>query len=57
MRSDAPNLVQVLEDTLKRIQRTSELAPDDPAMVELERSLVRAIAELELQRRDESSAA
>lgn len=57
MRSDAPNLVQVLRDTLQRIERSNELLPDDPALLELQRSLLRIIAELELAREDESPAA
>jgi hypothetical protein len=43
-------LIELLRSTLKRLEETSGLEPDDPKMVEFKNSILRAIAELELQR-------
>ena len=54
-----PSLVDVLRSALKRLEHNEELTPDDPRLVELRRSLLRTIAELESRRHDphESSVA
>jgi hypothetical protein len=44
---ETPNLVDMLWSTLKQLERSLELSPDDPALLELQHHLVRLLAELE----------
>lgn len=48
-----PSLADVLRSTLKRLEHNEELAPNDPHLAELRRSLLRTIAEIESRRQDE----
>ncbi|HTX40609.1 MAG TPA: hypothetical protein VMD25_02180 [Acidobacteriaceae bacterium] len=54
-----PSLADVLRSTLRRLEHNEELAPNDPRLIELRRSLLRTIAEIESRRSDkhDSSAA
>lgn len=45
-----PTLVDVLRSTLRHLEETEELRPDDPALLEIKSSIVRAIADLEISR-------
>jgi hypothetical protein len=42
---------------LMRIREIEKLQPDDPALLELQRSILRTITELELRRNSSSAAA
>jgi hypothetical protein len=53
----APTLIDLLRSTLKQMERDEEFSPDDPAAMELKASLLRAIAELELRKAGNISAA
>jgi hypothetical protein len=44
------NLIEVLRKTLERLEEHEELNPNDPAVIELKRHLLRIIAELEIAR-------
>ena len=46
----ALDLIEMLQATLRHLEQTQELSPDDPALLELKQSLVRIIAELEIIR-------
>ena len=46
----SPALIQLLRSTLQRLEESSGLDPDDPKLVEFKNSILRAIAELEVQR-------
>jgi hypothetical protein len=48
MNPTSSRLVKVLRSTLNRIERSEELAPDDPALTELKESVLSKIAELEV---------
>ncbi len=48
MTRPSPKLIQVLRSTLNRLQKSEELAPDDPALAELKESVLSKIAELEV---------
>lgn len=48
--SHTPDLIDLLRQTLKQLEETQDLLPDDPTLVELKRSLVSAIAELRVAR-------
>ena len=50
--SDTPkpvseNLIQVLRTTLQEVEESSELPQDDPVMIELKRTLTRALSDLD----------
>jgi len=45
-----PSLSEVLRTTLRRLEHDEELAPNDPALIELRRTLLRAIVEIESRR-------
>jgi hypothetical protein len=47
-----PSLIDVLRSTFEQLEQTIELRPDDPAVRELKRSVLAAIAELEVQKSD-----
>jgi hypothetical protein len=42
-----PNLIEGLRFTMEEVERTSGVAPDDPALVELKSILSRRVAALE----------
>jgi hypothetical protein len=44
-----PVLISVLRKTVEGVEEALKLNPDDPAMVELKTSLLRALAELEIK--------
>jgi hypothetical protein len=41
------NLIAILRSTLQEVEETSELSQDHPVMVELKRTLTRALSDLE----------
>lgn len=43
-RDNMPILVGALRSALKRLEEQEELAPDDPALLEIKRSILRTIA-------------
>lgn len=43
-------LVDVLRSTLRHLEESEELQPDDPALHEIKTTILRAIAELEISR-------
>jgi hypothetical protein len=47
-----PSLIDVLRSTFEQLEQTIELRPDDPALRELKRSILIAIADLEGQKAD-----
>ena len=55
--SYALDLIELLEETLKRLESVEALSPNDPALLELKRSIVRTIAELEILKQEKSDAA
>ncbi len=52
-----PDLIHLLRQTLERLQETQDLLPNDPALLELKRSIVSAIAELKIATNGKSRAA
>jgi hypothetical protein len=52
-----PDLIELLQETLERLESTQDLKPDDPTMLELKSSIVRAIAELSIAKFRKSQAA
>jgi hypothetical protein len=44
------NLVEILRKTVTHLEEKSEIGPDDPALGEIKRNLLRVIVELELQK-------
>ena len=50
-------LIELLEGTLKRLELVEGLSRNDPALLEVKRSIVRSIAELEIQKLAKSDAA
>jgi len=44
------NVIDILRNTLQRLEESTNPAPDDPAVHELKRHIVRSIAELEVIR-------
>ena len=47
---EAPNLIDILADTLREVQESLKLNPDDPALKNLKTSILRRIADLQMQR-------
>ncbi len=43
-------LLELLRSTLQHLEETEDLRPDDPALLEIKSSILRAIAELEIMR-------
>jgi hypothetical protein len=41
------SLLEILRSTVVQVEKNSDLAPDDPAVVEFKRTIMRSIAELE----------
>jgi hypothetical protein len=50
MMQSSPGLIEVLRSTLEQLERSPERRHDDAAMRELESSILRAIAELEVKK-------
>ena len=50
MRRFAPNLVEMLRSTLRKLQESIDLDPHDPALRGLKSALLRDLAELEMSR-------
>lgn len=50
MRRFAPNLVEMLRSTLRKLQESIDLDPHDPALQHLKSALLRDLAELEMSR-------
>jgi hypothetical protein len=46
----SPNLVQILRSTLLRLEQSREFSPDDLALREFKRSVLRLIADLQLRK-------
>ncbi len=53
----SPNLVDVLRSTLDRLEKSEELASDDPALTELKESILSNITELEVAKTPKPPAA
>lgn len=53
----ARDLIDVLRSTLAQLEKSQDIAPDDPSLVELRNSIVRTIAELEIARLRKADAA
>jgi len=51
-----PILVGALRSTLRRLEEREELAPDDPALKEIKRSILRAIVSREIESSEEAAA-
>lgn len=49
------SLAEILQSTLQRLEETSDLRQDDPAVIELKKHIVRAIAELEITKASHST--
>lgn len=47
-----PTLIDLLRSTLKRLEETPGVGPDDPKLVEVKNSILRSIAELEVRKQD-----
>ena len=52
-----PDMIELLQATLKQLEQNEDLSPEDPAFVELKHHIVRILAELELIRLRKSDAA
>jgi hypothetical protein len=50
MQFSSPTLIDLLRSTLRRLEENSELDPADPQLRELKGSILRSIAELEIQK-------
>jgi hypothetical protein len=46
----SPGLITVLQSTLKQLEQTEEMGPEDPALLELKRSIARILAEREIKK-------
>ena len=57
LQPQTPDLIDLLRQTLEQLERTEDLHPDDPTLIELKRSLVTAIAELKIAKNGRSRAA
>jgi hypothetical protein len=51
------DLVELLQKTLKQVEEVEKLSPDDPALLQLKRHILRAIAELKVAQNGRSMAA
>ncbi len=47
-------LVEVLRDTIRRLEQSIDVSPDDPALLELKRIILLKIASIELEEDRES---
>lgn len=50
MKHHSPNIIEILRSTLERLEKRVRLCPDDPALRELRRQVLRLIVELEVER-------
>jgi hypothetical protein len=48
-----PTLIETLRRTVEQIEEREKLNPLDPSLIELKRSVIRKIAELEIEERGE----
>ena len=51
-----PEVVEAARSALERVEQTEELSPDDPAMVQVQHTIVRSMAELEIRKPVDASA-
>jgi hypothetical protein len=51
-----PSLIEILRKTLRALEKNEEFGRNDVAVKELRRSVARAIAELEIAKRDKNAA-
>ena len=52
----SPTLLQVLSSTLQRLEEARELSPDDPALQEFKRSILRLMADLQMKKESRKDA-
>lgn len=52
-----PDLIELLQETLERLETTQDLKPDDPVLLEVKNSIARTIAELSVAKFRKSQAA
>jgi hypothetical protein len=50
-----PDLVDLLRDMLERVEQSRELPPHDPILEELKRSILLAIAQVNITRRGKAA--
>jgi hypothetical protein len=50
------DVIELLQETLERLETTQQLKPDDPILLQLKQHVVRTIAELEIQQSGKSKA-
>lgn len=55
--SPTRTIVEILLDTLVELENSRDYQPDDPNLIELKRTLVRTIAQLDLNRDERAAAA
>ncbi len=46
----SPALITALQSTLTQLEQTEEMGPEDPALLELKRSIARILAEMEIKK-------
>ena len=46
----SPGLITILQSTLKQLEQTEGMVPEDPALLELKRSIARILAEMEIKK-------
>lgn len=46
----SPGLITILQSTLKQLEQTEGMVPEDPALLELKRSNARILAEMEIKK-------
>jgi len=49
------SIEEILRSTLLKLEQTADLPQDDPALIELKRHIIRAIADLEREKEERSS--
>ena len=52
----SPTLIELLLSTLQKVERTECLRPDDPALRQLRRTILRVIADLETDKEQRPAA-
>jgi len=50
-------LVEILRETLRRVEQIADISPDDPALIALKRVVLLRIAAIEIEGAEESPAA
>jgi hypothetical protein len=50
--SSSPMLIELLRSTLRRLEESQGVDPNDPTMIEIKNSILRSITELEVRRQD-----